>query len=357
VPVRQNSLAAFFSTGTGRGHRMYRSFVAALLAAAATICSPEAQAQNLLYGLVDAAASRSRPPGGEYRYQLDNGDMSRSFIGFRGSEDLGGGLRAVFKLESYLRIDSGEAGRFAGDGFWGRDSNVGLSGEFGTTVLGRAVTPLYLATVNFNPFGDSYAFSPSTRQYYAGALVGDRSWNNSMSYSNNNTDSPLRINVAANTPEEAVGAPNTGRNYGGSVAYISGPFAATLAVEFVKNTPLPVPIAFRRQLAIEAGATYDFKFMRIYGQLGRVKTDAASDTRTVLYQIGTAVPVGNGLILASYGSSQARTSLSQITDRTASIGYDYFLSRNTDIYIAAMHEKTFMLSSGGALAGGVRLRF
>jgi predicted porin len=336
---------------------MVRSFIAASIAAVAAICSAPVEAQSLLYGLVDAAASRSRAPGGDYRYQLDSGDMSRSFIGFRGAEDLGGGLRAVFKLESYLRIDSGESGRYTGDAFWGRDANVGLSGAFGTTVLGRAVTPFYLATVNFNPFGDSFAFSPSTRQYYSGALVGDRSWNNSMSYTNSNTDSPLRVSVAANTPEEAPGAPNTGRNYAGSLAYISGPFAATVAIERVKNTPLPVPLGFRHELAFEAGASYDFKFMRLYGQAGRVKVDAASDTRTVIYQIGTAIPVGNGLILASYGRSQARTPLSQITDRTESIGYDYFLSKNTDIYVAAMREKTFMLSAGGALAGGVRLRF
>ncbi|MEO8921825.1 MAG: porin [Caldimonas sp.] len=336
---------------------MIRSIVVVSIVAAAAICSPPAQAQSLLYGLVDAAASRSRPPGGDYRYQLDNGDMSRSFIGFRGSEDLGGGLRGVFKLESYLRIDSGESGRYTGDGFWGRDSNVGLSGAFGTTVLGRTVTPFYLATVSFNPFGDSFAFSPSARQYYMGTLVGDRSWNNSMSYSNNATDSPLRINLAANTPEEAIGAPNTGRNYGGSVAYISGPFAATVAIERVKNTPLPVPVEFRRQLAIQAAASYDFQFMRLYGQVGRVKTDAASDTRTVLYQIGAAIPVGNGLILASFGSSRAGTPISQITDRTGSIGYDYFLSKSTDIYVAAMREKTFMLSAGGTIAGGVRMRF
>jgi predicted porin len=337
---------------------MVRSFVAASIAAVAALFGVPAQAQSLIYGLIDAAASRSRPPGGDYRYQLDSGDMSRSFIGFRGAEDLGGGLKAVWKLESYVRIDSGEAGRATGEPLFGRDSNVGLSGAFGTTVLGRTVTPFYLATVNFNPFGDSFAFSPSTRQYYVGgALLSDRSWNNSMSYTNSNTDSPLRVNVAANTPEEAAGTPNTGRNYAGSVAYISGPFAATVAVERLKNTPLPVPVAFRRELAIQVGASYDFKFMRLYGQAGRVKIDAASDTRTVLYQIGTAIPVGNGLILASYGRSQARTSFSQITDRTASIGYDYFLSKNTDIYIAAMHEKTFMLSSGGALAGGMRLRF
>ena len=335
---------------------MSRSFVAAAVVAAAAICSPEARAQSLLYGLVDAAASRSRPPGGQYQYQLDSGDMSRSFIGFRGSEDLGGGLKAVFKLESYIRLNNGDAGVYAGDAFWGRDSNVGLSGEFGTTVLGRTVTPFYLATVNFNPFGDSFAFSPSTHQYYAGALLSERSWNSSISYANNAT-SALRINVAANTAPLPDGSPDTGRNYSGSVAYISGPLAATLAIERVKNTPLPVPAGFNHQLAIQAGAAYDFKFMRVYGQIGRVGTDAGIDTHTVLYQIGTAVPIGSGLILASFGSSQARTSTSQITDRIVSIGYDYFLSRSTDVYIAAMREKTFMLSVGSTLAGGVRLRF
>ncbi|HZV93769.1 MAG TPA: porin, partial [Caldimonas sp.] len=85
--------------------------------------------------------------------------------------------------------------------------------------------------------------------------------------------------------------------------------------------------------------------------------DAASDTRTTLYQIGTAIPIGTGLILVSYGESQAKTSYSRITDRIGSIGYDYFLSKNTDLYIAASREKTFMLSSGGALAGGIRVRF
>lgn len=335
---------------------MSRSFLAAAAVAAATICSPAAEAQSLLYGLVDAAASRSRPPGGEYQYRLDSGDMSRSFIGLRGSEDLGGGLRAVFKLETYVHLDNGVAGSYVDNAFWGRDSNAGLSGAFGTTVLGRSVTPFYLATVNFNPFGDSFAFSPSVRQYYAGALVSDRSWNNSISYTNNPTGA-LRINLAANVAPQATGVPDVGRNYGGSVAYIVGPLAATLAIERVKNTPLPVPAAFRRQLAIQLGASYDFTFMRLYGQVGRVKTDAGNDTRTILYQIGTAVPIGTGLILVSYGASQARTPFSQITDRTASLGYDYFLSKNTDIYVAAMREKTFMLSSGGALAGGIRVRF
>ncbi|MGZ5184809.1 MAG: porin [Caldimonas sp.] len=336
---------------------MFRSLSLAVLAAAAALCGTGAQAQTqsaVLYGLLDASASRSRPPGGDYRWQLDSGNLSRSFIGFRGTEDLGGGLKAVFRLESYVGVDTGRFGRFDGDGFWGRDANVGLSGAFGTTVLGRNVTPLYLATANFNPFGDSFGFSPSTRHYFAGAMLGDRSWNNSLAYTNNPADA-LRIHLVLNTPEAS--GPEIGRNSGLTMSYIAGPLALSLTAEKIKNSALPLPAGFERQTVIQAGATYDFKLVRLYGQLGQVKTDATIDSRTLLYHLGAAVPLGNSLVLVAYGASQVRTPTSRITDRSFSLGYDYFLSKSTDIYVAALYEKTFQLSSGNSVAGGVRVRF
>jgi predicted porin len=45
------------------------------------------------------------------------------------------------------------------------------------------------------------------------------------------------------------------------------------------------------------------------------------------------------------------------TDQTMSIGYDYFLSKNTDIYLAGLHEKLSFVSNGASIAGGIRLRF
>ena len=335
---------------------MFRSSFAAALAAATLVCGVGARAQNVvLYGLVDVSGSHSRLLGGvDSHWQLDSGNMSRSFIGFRGAEDLGGGLRAVFKLESYVRVDTGQSGNTNTDTFWGRDANVGLSGAFGTTVLGRNVTPLYLTTINFNPFGESFGFSPSTRQYFAAAVLGDRSWNNSLSYTNSPKD-PLRVHFVVNTPEE-TGA-STGRNSGLSVAYITGPFAATLAAEQIKNSALPLPSGFERQTVIQAGATYDFKLVRLYGQVGRVNTEATIDSRTVLYQLGAAVPIQNSIILIAYGRSQTRTDSSRITDQTFSLSYDYFLSKNTDVYVAALYEKSFNVTSGNSLAGGLRLRF
>ncbi len=336
---------------------MNRSILAAA-AVAALACGTAAQAQTaVLYGLIDASGSHVKPLGGDARWQLDNGNLTRSYLGFRGSEDLGGGLRAVYKLESYLRVDTGGAGRSDGDAFFAREASVGLSGAFGTTVLGRNASPLWLSTINFNPFGESIGFSPSVRQYFGGAVLGDTRWNNSISYNNNASDAPLRINVAANANETNPASSRGGHNLGGSISYITGPFAATLAGEVVRNSGQALPPGFESQNIIQAGATYDFSFVRVYGQIGRIKTGATLDSRTTLYQLGAAVPLGNSLILVGYGHSYAKTALSGITNRQGSIAYDYFLSKNTDIYVAALYEKQSFISSGNSIAGGVRVRF
>jgi len=336
---------------------MLRTLLAAALATAAALCSTDVGAQNVvLYGLLDASGSYSRPLGGDYHWQLDSGNMSRSFVGFRGNEDMGGGLRAVFRLESYLSVDTGSIGGYGGDAFWGRDANVGLSGAFGSTVLGRNVSPLYLTTITFNPFGESFGFSPSTRQYFAGAVVGDRSWNNSVAYLNNPRDT-LRVHLVAGARESTNGVEDPGHNFGGSVSYLSGPFAVALAWEKIQNSALAVPAGFDQQTVTQLSATYDFKLVRLYGQLGRVYTDATLNSKHVLFQFGAAVPIGQGLILAAYGTSEMRTDFAQSTDRIYSLGYDYFVSKNLDIYVAAMHESVFQLSSGKSVAGGVRLRF
>ena len=225
-------------------------------------------------------------------------------------------------------------------------------------MLGRTASPLYLATVAFSPFGESLAFSPSVRQYFgsAGAMLGDTRWSNSMWYMNNPVDA-LRVNVAANAEEEAPGSLSKGRNYGGSMSYITGPLALTLAVEKIRNSALSLPAGFEKQVAIQAGATYDFSIVRVYGQVGRVKTDASIEVQTILYQLGAAVPFGTSLILFAYGNSHMKSSLEGTTDRTTSIAYDYFLSKNTDIYVAALVEKLSFVSSGNSVAGGLRMRF
>jgi len=337
--------------------RTMRSICVRALVAVALLGAGAAGAQTaVLYGLLDASGSSVKPVGVDaHTQQLDNGNLQRSFIGVRGSEDLGGGLRAVYRVESYLRVDTGESGRSAGDGFWAREASVGLSGSFGTTVLGRTPTPLWLATISFNPFGESVGFSPAVRQYFGGAMLGDTRWNNSISYTNNARD-PLRVVFSANNDETTPGESN-GHNLGLSVAYLTGPFAVSIVGEMVRNSAQPLPPGFDRQSVLQAAASYDFQFLRVYGQIGRIKTEATEDSRTTSYQLGAAVPFGTSLILAAYGRQHVSAPTKATTNQIASLAYDYFLSKSTDIYIAALYEKLSFVSSGNSIAGGVRVKF
>ena len=342
--------------------RMMRSICAGALVAVALFSAGGAGAQTaVLYGLLDASGSYFKPVGtDDHLLHLTNGNMQTSFIGVRGSEDLGGGLRAVYRLESFLRVDVGAAGRDVGDGFWAREASAGLSGSFGTTVIGRTPTPLWLALTSFNPFGESFGFSPTVRQYFGGSLpgssmLGDTRWNNSVWYTNNPRD-PLRVVLSFNADETTPNHSN-GHNLGLSVSYITGPFAATLVGETIRNSSQPLPPGFDRQIVLHGGATYDFQFVRVYGQAGRFKTDATDDTRATSYQLGLAVPFGNSLIMAAYGHHHVSTPSQATTNRITSIGYDYFLSKSTDIYVAASYEKVSSLSSGNSFAGGLRVKF
>jgi predicted porin len=340
--------------------RLVRSICAVFCGAAALLGSAGANAQSaLVYGLIDVSASHAKPVGGEATDQLESGGMQRSFLGFRGAEDLGGGLRVVYKLESFLGVENGTVGRNSSDAFFARESSAGLSGAFGTTLLGRTVSPLFLAAINFNPFGESAGFSPTARQYFGsrGAMLGDSRWNSSINYINNTSDAPLRLNVAGSlAPQD--GTPQPGHSWGGSGSYITGPFAATLAYEKIRSSSQPLPAGFERQEAYLLGATYDFKFLRVYGQLGRVQTEADTDVQTILYHLGAAIPIGGtGQVLVAYGHSHMKSAPMATTDQTTSIGYDYFLSKNTDIYLAGLHEKLSFVSNGASIAGGIRHRF
>ncbi len=345
-----------------------RTLTALALAGTAALAAPALAQQVTLYGLVDAAGVRAREPGGDWQWRLDGGGMSRSYIGFRGVEDLGGGLRLVFRLESYLRPDTGQSGRYSGDGFFSREANIGFSGQFGTTVIGRVVSPLYRATTQFSPFGDSPLFSPAVRQYYGarGVMATDRTWNNGMLYQNNTRDAPLRVTLAANLPENSSEGGTAGRNFGASLAYVTGPFAVSGVIERVKNSNAEdVPPGLHRQLVVQGNASYDLGAVRFFAQAGHVRTTADATTRSTLWQLGAAVPFGSSLVGIGYGSRRTTGDSSadadgdiRQTQRIASLTYSYFFSKNTDAYVGASYEKVTDLAPAGALvAGGIRHRF
>jgi predicted porin len=131
-------------------------------AALAALAAPSfAQSNVTLYGVADMFYQYA--DGANSLSRAQSGGLAGSRFGLRGSEDLGGGLRANFTLEGGVNLDDGTSGQ--GGAMFGRQAHVGLSGSFGSVSLGRQYTALYAATNDHSLFTSAPA-GPST------ALIG-----------------------------------------------------------------------------------------------------------------------------------------------------------------------------------------
>jgi predicted porin len=318
----------------------------ALAAGALFVLSTAAQAQSTvsLYGLVDLSVGSFQSPGADSSKGVVSGNMTTSFFGLKGTEDLGGGLKANFAIESFMRNDTGAAGRFNGDPFWARSAFVGLSTDsLGALNIGRNTTSLFVNTLIFNAFGDSFGFSPAIRGYFtSGTTTGDTGWSDSVKYT-----SP-RFGGATFTAHAAAGETDGGKNGGVSALYFGGPLAAGFAWQRA-NKGAAVQDTDTWQL----GLSYDFKVAKLFGQYGNVDNKTTGNSYDIT-GIGASVPMGAGSLLAQWGSVSPDVGSKRTT---FSVGYDYFLSKRTDLYAVYMSDKVSGLDTGTTYAVGIRHRF
>ena len=119
--------------------------IIALAAAIAACGAAQAQTNVTLYGLLDAAVDYNTTvdTAGHSRTWMPSlgGGMFPSRLGFRGSEELGNGLKAIFTLETGIYTDTGATGQ--GNRLFGRQAWVGLAGRWGQLTLGRNYNMLY----------------------------------------------------------------------------------------------------------------------------------------------------------------------------------------------------------------------
>ena len=322
---------------------------AALIAAIAlTAGAAQAQSSVTLSGLLDVSAGQSKAAGSTSRvWGVDNGNMTTSWFGASGSEDLGGGLSALFTLQSFMRADTGASGRFGADTFWARNAFVGLaSKDFGKVTLGRNTTPFFVTTLSFNPFGDSFGYSPSIRHYFtSGTLTGDSGWSDSVLYTSPNLGgATLQLFMAA------AEAGSNGRNHGVNLRWGSGAIDAAFSWQDVKKDGAT---AVADTKAWQAAASYDFGVAKAFGQYGKVDNKTTGNSYDIA-GLGASVPLGNGKVLAQWGQIKPETGAKR---KTFSAGYDYFLSKRTDLYAVAMSDKITGQASGSAFSVGIRHRY
>lgn len=380
-----------------KAQRSRASWARAVGMATLATASLAAQAQSTgnssvtLYGIVDASVGRFNGSAAGINAQntavskVESGSMSTSRWGLRGHEDLGGGLSASFEMSSFVRNDTGAVGRndaigapvnVAADPFFSRMAWVALAHkDLGRLRLGNVTTLMFVNSIGSNAFGDGTIFGPLNLVTFVGSpLTGGTAWTNSVVY-----DSP---NIAGFTGAAAYAASEAqgGGNRALRVAYANGPLATSLAWQSVKKNPLTFAdgTSPNNTRSWQWAGSYDFKAVKLWAHLGRIEnkgTEAAPlDVSYKVWDLSATVPVGAGNILAGYASRRTSDAVGPVPATAAggnvqrkvfTVGYDYWLSKRTDLYAMVMRDSTrtntvgsgLLNASGTSFAVGMRHAF
>lgn len=263
-----------------------------------------AQSSVTLYGKLDLGFAKA---AGSADKQVADGSKSR--VGFRGVEDLGGGLKALFQFEHRFNPDTGTVTDTA---FWQGLSTVGLGGSFGTVNLGRQYTAAFsLATDVIDPFGG-----------YTVADLRDESLTKSVARLR--TDNSVRydgafggLKVAADIAETPAGGVD--RPYSVAAQYAAGPFMVAASYDN--------PTGANDNLAT-LGGSYTFGPAKVSLGIGRGDND--SNVRVKQALAGVTVSVGAaGQVLAGYAQEEVGTA---DATKKVSLGYRHNLSKRTQLY-------------------------
>ncbi len=315
----------------------------ATLALSTTFATPAlAQSSVTLFGVLDVAARQVKNNASQSR--LDSSGLSSSRLGFRGTEDLGGGLRAHFWVEGALTVDDGTASGQT----WQRRSTVGLQGGFGEVRLGREKNPSGLAWEQADPFGDTGMGAVGRFNQLAGLLPAG-GVNNSFSRTSNQISyytpgSGFFLHGAVAAGEGTLG----NKHLGLRVGYRAGPILASIAYG---GTEVTTATDLKRTTF---GASYDLKTVKLFGMFA--KTDAGANDQDN-YLLGISMPLGRFDLRASYNKVDGNGAFSSRSATGYALGSAYTLSRRTAVYatVAQINNKgasNLTVATGTALSPG-----
>lgn len=313
-----------------------------------------AQSSVTIYGLLDLGIQKSNggntySPGvceipnaagacgplGTKAWKLQQSTASR--LGFRGNEDLGGGLSAQFQIEHRFTPDDGASGGT----FWGGRSYVQLtSASAGSVYLGREYAPFFWVAAKSDPFGFDgvgqftgmmylLAGTHETAMGADGVPTGNPAGRhtNGVGYKTPNLGG-LTANVAVGLGE---GSATLNRDAGVNVEYAAGPIYAGFG--YGKKTG-SIANSDGNSL-FNMALHYDFGMAKLIGYYGRAKTGVNSEGTNKFFLIGATAPVGPGLVKVGYGQLGVEPvgATEEFKVKKFSVGYNYNLSKRTNVYV------------------------
>ncbi|HEY5799920.1 MAG TPA: porin [Burkholderiaceae bacterium] len=332
---------------------MKKSLMAvALLGAFAGVA--HAQTSVTIYGNVDANISKTTGRTAA----IGKGDNNR--LGFRGTEDLGGGLKAVFQLEIRYEPDTGTLESVTRPLFQG-ESRVGLQGDFGMVRIGRGLTAMQAGNIPFEPwsyvpsragFATDIAVAGYTSDPLSGAGNSGNRFSNAVFYNSPVLGGGFSFAGVMATKEANGSVALVGRGTTAAPQFGPNAEAATSPLSFsgqYTNGPFGAMLTYERNAIdtkyLGAGAYFQampaLKLMAMWSRQDQSANRLVNDT-TSAWLLGANYVMGAGKLLAGYGEKKPE---GLVATRQFSLGYEHSLSKRTYLYVDAMNKKTGALNT------------
>ncbi|MDI4632716.1 porin [Pelomonas sp. V22] len=287
-----------------------------------------AQSSVTAFGVLDLAMRQAKSSGKTISLLAADGNAS-SRLGFRGTEDLGDGLKANFWIEAALAPDTGTSDATR---FWGRRATVALSSnEFGEIRLGRHKTAARLVIDGFTPF-ETAGIADISKVY---SLLGSAA--DTLNRADNQVAYSLPDNLGGvyGGAEVGAGEGTDGKKYKSArLGYKNGGLniAGGLADTDAKGSNYKLNVI---------GASYNFGPATAQATIGNTKFNAAKQS---IYTVGLIVPVvGDSSFRAHYASSNANAAAEAISGvgdiKLLTLGYVHAVSKRTALYMTVSEIK------------------
>lgn len=299
----------------------------------------QAQSSVAVYGVIDAGLIKSS----DATVAMGRGDFNR--LGFKGTEDLGNGLSANFRLEIRYEPDTGtvEAGRRPL--FQGR-SVVGLTGAFGSIKLGRDLTAVQDPASDFDPFGFRTVgtLDAVTGNYMSDTTKGSSGnrFSNGLYYSTPVMQG-FQVNATVATKEGLDGGPTLNAHpYSVSATYVHGPLSTMAGYE--RSTI--------QDKFWTLNAAYKVGPANLMASVSKVdRFVGVCDTN---WLVGADIDAGVGSVKVGYGHIKPDNAAA---DTQASLGYWYNLSKRTTLYTDMTHRQFAVGPSNNKFDAGIHHTF
>jgi len=290
----------------------YKCLAAALLSSLPLFA--HAQTNVTIYGVMDAgiAVEDTDAPGEDRRTVVASGNQSSSRIGFRGTEELGGGLKAMFNIEAGVALDTGAAD----SALFGRRAVVGLQGNFGTVTVGREYSPIAAVAAASDILAQGM-YGTNLSAFGTNRLT--RRLSNSVNYKSN-AMSGFTVNAAYSAGERT--ADPSADLLGASVEYKNGGLYLGAGYHVYER----LAIGDDKEMAFGAGFTmgaFEIKGNYLEADLAG-PNNAYKNTNA-----GVSYTTGANKFFVNFQQQKIE---SGAKGNTVSLAYTYNLSKRTNIY-------------------------